>query len=222
MWENKSKSMTYRPRLRRAGSKLFGPPGMMARSLKRKMKRVARGQIRYMSEKKWFTAHTANNIDFSGQIDNLTQIPQGDTDLTRDGDQVRLTSFQLRANIRVGDNTNTIRLIVFRWNDNNAVVVPAPADLITAISTGEAPLGAYQQDNVRSRRFNVLFDRLYSVDANNPQVVLKIKKRMSSTINFNGGGTGGRGHIYFMYISDSGAATHPTINYAYKFVFIDN
>lgn len=193
------------------------------RNLKALMDTRAKRVVNRMAEKKWYTSHTAVDISQTGNIDWLSQIPQGDTDLTRDGDQCRLTSLSFKGNLIAAstDGTNTVRIIIFKWNDNNIVSAPDLDDILTATGTGEVPLGMYQQDNVRSKRFNILYDKLYSLDDFHPQTIINTKIKMRSPINFNGGGTTGRGHIYLLYVSNSNATPHPTLNYAFKFVFTD-
>jgi len=58
----------------------------------------------------------ATAVDFLGSLQDFTAtIPQGDTDITRDGDQLFMRSFEILYDIIASDATNVLRVLLFIW-----------------------------------------------------------------------------------------------------------
>lgn len=185
------------------------------------VKGIARSVIKSMAEKKYWTINALNTIDFNGTVTRLTAVPQGDTDLARDGDQLQLTSWQLRFAFVVGDAYNIMRIIIFRWDMDDSEDTPTAPEILFNVGSTNSPLSSFNQDSIRQKQMRILYDKLVTIDTYNPIKVFKIKKRNSSKISFSGGTTNGTGHLYMLVVSDSGAVTHPAIAYDFKCNFID-
>lgn len=120
------------------------------------------------SEPKQHYVTAANNCDYAGVVISLSDIPQGDTSASRDGNRVLPRYLKLRfhvnKNMTGGAATHlTVRYILFRWwgESPNAVGInPVPADILGSLSTGYAPLSPLQNAIVgprgdRNRRIEV-------------------------------------------------------------------
>ncbi len=169
----------------------------------------------------WDSGFSATGIDFSGGISDLCDVPQGDTDLSRTGDQVTPMSVEIRANVVVGDTTNLVRFILFRWNEPST---PTASQILLQNATANAPLAHYVADNLRQGRFEVLKDTLFTLDAAhvNAGLELKIKLPEGRAMAYTAGGTTGSGKLWVLWISDSGGVPNPQVAMQTRFVFVNH
>ena len=121
----------------------------------------------------------------------MSIIPQGDTDQSREGDRLRLTSIQFRCNIIGADTSNMVRLIFFQWLIDDTVDVPAPDEILQVSGIGQpwAPLTPYTKDKA-GYKFVVIHDEtlLTSVNGNLNNFyhfTLPVKKHKNSLQIFN-------------------------------------
>lgn len=172
------------------------------------------------AEKKFFqVTGTSVAIDENGGVVNISDISQGDTDITRDGDQLLVRSIELACSFVVADATNLMRLLVVQWMPQG---VPALSDVITSTGGPLACLAPYLHDT--RYQFRVLYDKRVAVDTYNPIKI--IHKRLIRIpirkIQYVAGTNVGNNKIYAMFISDSAAVSHPTVNYQFKLNFSDS
>jgi len=162
-------------------------------------------------------------VDFTGSlVDFHATIAQGDTDITRDGDQLWTRSFEFNY-ISIGvDTTNAMRILIFIWKPTSTPVV---TDILAfGNGTNVAPGSPYNHD--RRSDFYILYDALHSYSLGGPDciskkiLIYKIPTYLRKAQYVNQG-TVGANHIYVLFISDSAAATHPTIAYNSKLNFTD-
>ncbi len=186
--------------------------------------RIANRNLNKRIEKKYFTNYAAGSRDWSGAVYSITDIPQGDTDTTRDGDSLFLKSVQLRYSVVAGDTTNLVRLVMFQYLDDTT---PTVSNILNSgyLGAAGAPLTPFHHDE-RSK-YRILYDSgPMSVDTYNPQLVRKVfvknNKKMVNQIRYNGGTTTGSNKIYLIELSDSGAASHPSFNTISKVNFNDS
>lgn len=189
------------------------------------VKRVKR-VINSEQEKKFLLTNSSGTISWTGGCTVLTNVPQGDTDSQRDGDQVYSRSLEIRCNLQIGTNTsNLITLIVFQWFPTT---VPTTVGVLfpSAVSSGSAPLSPYNHDY--RTQFKILARRsvnLIGAAASNPdyqkQIVFWIKSGFRRKIQFLAGSTAANNHIYLLTISDSTTATLPSIAYIAKYNYSD-
>lgn len=183
--------------------------------------KIANRKISSRAEKKYYDrALTGQAYDWAGSIVSLTNIPQGDTDVTRDGDQVYLRSIRMSGDIVIGDTTNVARLIIFQWYQD---ATPAYTDVLSSVYQGtvNAVNSPYHHDG--RRQFRVLYDKRFVMDSDDGIVLfdtgyLRPAKRK---INFNAGGTDGENEIFMLALSDSGAVSHPSFNFVCRTTFND-
>lgn len=209
---------SYRPRK-------YGKPrrryySRPSKSFSKKVNKV----VMKSSEKKYWDVATTTSVDLSGSITDLTAIPQGDTDQTRDGDQLQIRSIKGKAQIQVADTTQIVRFIIFQWYMDTNVVGTAPTvgQILQSVGTGYGPMSGYNHDG--RYNYRVLYDRTCFLDTTDKvQCGLQwfINKGLRRKIQFHGGATGGKNKIYLLLLSDSGAATHPAVIYYNRVSFSD-
>lgn len=183
--------------------------------------------INFGRELKYFVAfETAVSISTTATVDDLFEPAIGDTDITRDGDQVTLRGIVLRFTLTGGDLTNIIRIICFQWRADSALQAPNAGNII--ISTGDinSPLNHDQRTNYR-----ILYDKRFTTCGTTAApteatirlgMVKQSAKNWAKTVYFDSGGLQGRNKIYILYLSDSAAITHPTISYRSLIEFNDS
>lgn len=185
--------------------------------------KVVKSYMRKTVEQKFLNNNAAYTIDFNGTIENLSLIPQGDTDFQRNGDMVYLQGISYNFSMVHGDTTNLFRVIIFRWNIPTSLANPTANTILDIVGSTNAPLANYVKDFRRQRRYTILFDRTYSVSADGRPVFNKhLYIKLRNQLAFEASGTTGRGHIFSLVISDSGAAPNPAFNWASKLLYTDS
>lgn len=165
------------------------------------------------------------NASTAGFFQSLTDLPQGDTDITRDGDQVEAYTVDLRYYAFTQDATNLVRVILFQWVPNTAIATPTLADILLNAGTYDA-LAPYETDN--HQMWKILYDRTHSMaqtgaaSANVTKLIRKKIKVSRKKVQFEGGTTDGTNKVYMLVISDSGVANHPGITYVARVNYLDN
>lgn len=147
-------------------------------------------------------------------VDLSAQIAQGDTDTTRDGDEIYYKSIRFRGSVLVSDTTNLVRFILFRWKPNST---PSWAALLEG--GGPAASDVYRpfRKDYESN-YHVVYDKLFTLnttDSNYRSFGASIsgKKLGKKKCKYVAGGTTGIDHLWVFIISDSDAVSHPSINY---------
>lgn len=173
--------------------------------------KIANRQIAKQSEKKYLSTLTSIAKDWNGSVLDLCNIAQGDTDGTRDGDELYVKSVRVKSLVSVADTYNICRTILFQWYDDTT---PTGADILsnTYVGTINAPLAPYHHD--LSSKFKILYDKTILLDTYHPYMLLDtgyITGGFKRKVQFSSGGTTGVNKIYLLQISDSGALTHPTM-----------
>lgn len=87
----------------------------LTRIQRKQTKNIAKNVVKGLAEKKY---HDVIDANASGSYDNayiqpLNKISQGDSDTTRDGDTIRMSSLEFRGNISWANNASAVgRLII--------------------------------------------------------------------------------------------------------------
>jgi hypothetical protein len=182
------------------------------------VRKLAKRIERVTSEQKYFPLvdNTYSSISYNGTdfLSPISLVPQGDTDSTRDGDQLTLQSIHCRFAIKVSTTTPTfLRTVVFQWFPNS---VPVYANIfLDQHNTSAAAISDYNHD-LRSQ-FHILHDSLVAVDTvSHPSHVVNFKtsKGFRPKIQFSAGGTTGTNHIYAFAISDVASAGPQLVFYS--------
>lgn len=183
--------------------------------------------IKSQAEQSYFDVHSSGavGVDFSGTITALTEIAQGNTDSNRTGDMVTPSSILLKGQVVAGDATNLLRVMLFRWKPNTTLTTaPSVPQILQLQAVADAPLSPVYQDYKRGDQFEVLWDKLFSLDTYNPtdSFSFRINLPSSRPICYTAGGTNGSDKFYLLYISDSGAAPNPSIQFWSRFLYYED
>lgn len=179
--------------------------------------------ISKQQEHKYFETRNTGAVDWAGTIVDLSAVPQGDTDSTRDADTLMPTSLVINYIINLGDTTNFFRVIVFRWHDKNTTPTVAQILQSNSSSTGGV-ISDYDHDY--RQNFNVLYDKTHTlVSGASNAVIIKNMIRLplaKKAIQYVSGGTGGGEKLWALAISDSSAIAHPSWWYNFRLNYTDS
>lgn len=189
-------------------------------TLDKKIRAVAKSVIAKQSELKYFDTLVGVSADYSGSLGCLSLVPQGDTDITRDGDQLYATSMQIKGYISCADTTNQFRVIIFKYKPE---ATPTDDDILATATKGSVNYvnAPYHHDG--RNQFVILSDRRYNLalSTNKAQVNISHNLKLNTKIKYSAGGTTGYNQIWYFVISDSAAATHPSVNMTSRLRFRD-
>jgi len=164
---------------------------------------------------------TPGNIDDTGTIQPLVAIPRGDTDQTRIGVRVRLTSMQGRARIQAtGVSCATVRVILYR--DRNSLVT-VPASILRYVASGQAVISPYADDTRQD--FQVLMDKTFQVSPgqSNDAVTFNFGRKLGKKVLWNDSDVIEQGDIKMLAISShpAGSSSKPTFAISGQFFYTD-
>lgn len=188
--------------------------------LKKEIRAVAKSVIAKQSELKYFDTTVGPSIDDAGYLSCLSLVPQGDTDTSRDGDQLYATSMQVKGYFSCADTTNQVRLIFFIWKPETS---PTNDDILATTTKGSINYvnAPYHHDGRGS--FTVLSDRCYSLALGTTSAKKQFSHniKLNKKLKYNAGTTAGYNQIWFMVLSDSAAVSHPSVNMTSRLRFRD-
>ena len=119
----------------------------------------------YLGELKYGASTFTSAINYSGTIQSLCDISQGDTDTTRDGDALTMSSLEIRGHWVVGDAYNVCRIMLIQWFPTDGVA-PTVSQILFNSGNIYAPISVKAHDY--RQQFAVLYDKIIVVDTNNP------------------------------------------------------
>jgi len=188
------------------------------------------GQVKALiakkEELKQFDTYESIGVSSSGAVTDLSVLVQGAAPSNRDGGVISAKSIRLNCYSVLADTTNMCRWVVFQWTGNDANDAPSVSEVI---NTGALGSGLQFMDMLYPTNgptnFRVLLDITHNLDANHEQMytqhLVKIPPRLSK-ITYGAGVTTGVNHVYLIRISDSTAATHPTMVIYSRLYFTDS
>lgn len=185
------------------------------------------------SEKKFYDENATIYPDTTYQANCLTNMAQGDTNITRTGNSIALKSFHLKGVLK-RDSTvpgEIVRVMLVLDKDNAAGTIPNITDVV-------ASSGVYSFRNMDyARRFTVLMDRTYTYQTDKPNVVIEFWKKfymkkdkrgrpvISHHCLFDGSTANNftRNHIYLYVIGNTATgSTASDFTYSTRIRFYDN
>lgn len=176
-------------------------------------------------EQKYFDISvTAQAVDYSGVINDISAVTQGSGDSNRVGDKIMPHYLSIKGSVVVGDATNAVRVFLIRYKENTNTGGPPTMSILLggpATSTN-SPFSQYYWDGRES--FDVLKSELFVLDTTNS--IQKFEwfvplDKANKAIEYVSAGTNGRNRFYLCQISDSGAAPNPTTAYVSRLVYYD-
>ena len=154
----------------------------------------------------------------------LTLVAGGLTEITRVGDALIMDEISYTFSLSMADTTNIMRVIIFQWNDNNAINPPTPALVFQQLLT--APhIGQLNWNSIKNNTMNVISDKVYTGVLGQDSTIKVIKGKLfgkrlpRKRLQFIPATVDASAHIYVMTLSDSTAAPHPTFAYSSRLKF---
>lgn len=189
---------------------------------KKEVKQIVQSMLRGVQELKIHIVQSSASVDYNGTIVHLSAVPQGDADIARDGDRIYAALLSFRWYATVADTSNLLRVILFQWIPDNASISPTVANVLQTVGTTNSPISYKSIDFVKD--IKIMYDWTVKVDTYHlvklPKPVM-IKRFHDKQIQFTGALTCTNG-LYALFISDSAAVTHPTVNYYSTLRFTDS
>lgn len=158
----------------------------------------------------------------TGQMLTLTGMAQGVAADGRIGNEVYVKGVLLRFQLIPNAAFNSVRCIVFRWNDK---ATPTAALILQSTSTSTGFLSALLRDS--SQSFQVLYDEIIVVGTDQMnsietrKVYLPKKGSGLGQAVWNDAGNIVKGHIYAFFFSDSAAIDAPGLKLQGRVHFTD-
>jgi hypothetical protein len=173
------KKKSYRPGYLSCGKMVLSDAGK-ALKIAASLKRLVNVEIKHHD-----VTLTAQTMGTAPSIVQLTNIPRGDTTLTRDGSQCKVLAVELAFIIQrpATSTTSACRImLVCDKQTNQAVYVNT--DLLHDVTINDNIVSPYNLDN--KYRFVVLFDRVFHFSSgSNGSVSYKRTFRMSKILRFD-------------------------------------
>lgn len=190
-----------------------GPKLATLRSVKR--------LISNRQEKKIHTVDVSGVITTTVAFNQVSAVPQGDTDLSRDGDELIIKSLHWNWAFVGADATNRMRIMVIQWHGDGASNPPVASDIFQ-VDTTTGHFGQLRKDT--SSLFSVLYDRFLTTDtyAMIKHSQVNMYKKFRKKISYISGSTNGMGQLYTVAVSDSSGIAHPSIDSQFCLRFTDS
>lgn len=156
-----------------------------------------------------------------GTLAPLTQVVQGDTDLTRDGNSIFARGLNLKMTFVKNDLGNDFqRQMIALVRDNQQISDTTPSFL--DVFETQHPNTHLATDNVG--RFSILKRYAWTFDDNRKSVQLNWNIPLRTHIRFNGaaGSDLQKGGYYLAYITDQDTDNFPTFSLHSRLSFHDN
>jgi len=182
-------------------------------------------------EQKYIDVSITSNTTQAGTVTYLSPVAQGDNVSNREGDSIKIQSFEIsgsvyRATLASATNLETVRVMVIRDLQNQGAD-PIGSDVLELVSNDHVPFSELNFLNASdlNKRFTIVYDELFTLDLYHPVVPFTFKTThdchvyfRNSTSNSSGAGNGS----YYLLTFTSNAATQASI-YAYtRLRFTDN
>ncbi len=167
---------------------------------------------------------TSAALDQTFDINQLTNIAQGDTTVTRDGAQCKVVAVEFNALI-IANDTNpktAVRLMLVCDKQTNQAIYNI-ADLLddsTAVDNIVSPLNLNNK-----HRFNVIYDRVHYCSLAKPVIHVKRTFKMNLLIRYDGSTPSiadlTQNSLSFNTVSNEATNT-PTIAFFHRIRYVDN
>ncbi len=152
--------MPYKKKRRKPG---YGSCAKMVYGDAQKALKVALGVKRLLNIeiKNFDVQQTGTTLNSTPSIQQLSNIPQGDTTITRDGAQCKVIGidFKYLMNQNASATLTFVRIMLILDKQTNQAIYAA-GDLLEDVTTTDAIVSPRNLDN--KRRFTVLYDRVHT------------------------------------------------------------
>lgn len=179
-------------------------------------------------EHKLFELDKVKNPTSTGEIFFLNKIPQGDTDVTRDGSSVKLQHLKVIGNIQNSKGIDTSCRVIIYWDEANTITsVYGAADgfFLSAVLPG------YDFKNWNTRfKTSVLYDKTFELSVANSSASVGSGVRKHLEIDLNIGkhtqfldatGEISSGALKLLIVSNA-TTSGPVFSYNQRLTYTDN
>lgn len=169
------------------------------------------------SEKKYIDNTIGWNTDTTPQVDCISTVATGDTNITRNGNSIALKSIELKGQIYFDGNngSESVRVILVRDNDNDSGTAPTFTDVFE--SAGIMTL----RNKLTPSKYTILYDKTFNCDTSKRNVNIMYYKKINMKKDKKGnptvsvkalfdGSTAAdytKGHIFLMQIGNVATAS---------------
>lgn len=216
------KRRVFRPKGRRANPwARYGAKGGMLAQKAFNLAKYLKSLINVEKHKFDVSLSSTNNQNDTPVTTHITAIPIGDTEGTRTGNTIMTKYLYVRGRKALdpsGPNYARVREVIVRDKQQIADSAPGYADVFESTGTQ-----AFLNKNTVGR-FDILHDKIFDLDAQNPQQIYKYYIPLGqSHVRYNGTGASDvqKGGLYSFTLSDS-AATGPQSSATCRLMYIDN
>lgn len=180
-------------------------------------------------EHKFVDVDSSTTSGIAGAIQYISPIAQGDNISEREGDSIKVQSFEITGTCqRDPDSTtlDTLRIMVVRDLQNQATA-PTAAEILQTVSTIYAPFQRpdFLNGNDLNKRFSIVFEQLFAFDEYHPNQLFHFRSNHDCHVYYRGTGSttasAGNGSYWFLAISNF-AAESPIVDYNVRIRFTDN
>jgi len=177
-------------------------------------------------EHKFHDVNSTSTSTQAGTVVNLSDISQGDDISNREGDSIRIQSFELNGVIfRSASATanEAIRIMIVR-DLHQAGTAPTGGDVINNAGTSLSPYSHYNFLNSHdlNKRFGIVFDTLVDINQYEPTSVVCHKTNHNCHVFYRGSTTQSGAGTYYMILFSNLAANTANFDYSVRIRFTDN
>lgn len=150
-----------------------------------------------------------------GSLVPMSEIPQGDTSITREGLVIYPTSVAVKINLTKDDlaPTSQVRIVIFKFKAGTANTVQDYFPSSPQMFDFKSPNQQFESIT--------LYDRVFSLSSNRPQVFTTIRASISGMITYGLSNEPTTNGIYMIVFSDI-TTNGPTIEYNSRLNFKDS
>lgn len=180
-------------------------------------------------EHKYFDVNTTVTGSQTGFVAPLSLIPQGDNVSERDGDSVKIQSFEMNGSVfrnPAATANEAFRILVVRDLQNPGSTPPA-SDILETVGSVNAPYQYVDYINGpdMNKRFTIIYDELTYTDTYHPVKQFSFKTNHDCHTYFRGaaGATASMGNgTYFIVVLSDLATSPSTFYFSSRLRFTDN
>lgn len=168
-------------------------------------KKAVKKVVSDMAETKTYLYTFNNVVSDSGTLLHLTDISQGDTQSTRDGNQIFLKGITVRMHSILADTYNIMRIIIVRARTGAGDVTSAD------FPAGVSPDPFIEEMNYD--KYTVVKDQVITLDAGKVHDVRKFYIKVNKKIQYGSNTSSDvvTNPYYIWLVSDSDISSHPSV-----------
>ncbi len=193
---------------------------------KKQVNKMVHRAIKRSAEKKMIDVYYDTPVLQAGAaVDMTAQIVQGHKYTERNGMWIQPLKVRLSFRFAPGAaEDQMVRLIVFRWQIDNAAVPPVTSGLLEDFNAVQALFSPYKHD---VRQFQMLYDKVYQLNGTTTggenqfkNKTVTLFKGLEKKVGYGFNANTGTNHLYFFLITDA-ASSGPIVRLHYTIQYTD-